>query len=439
MSLRPSSSSPWPAPTPPPTKRRRVHVELEERQIIADQSQVAQAKQACQLLSGNNVYSCFPTADTVIPQHEWATFVWNSRLPFFTQTNLVDVFLFRADSQQQLLHFPNQPNPSDRAGSVSAQVNDTWFGDDGLKFNGTNVSFPFFWVVIRSDHTLDGNQIPQPIFTAVQTTVLDSVATASALAAASSSSAAAAASLSSLSSLSSASSASAARQSSLSRATAQPTGAVQHAASATSFPHWAIAVIVILGFLAIACTCILIFLIIRRVRRRQRREASLRNSIGSASPMMPRTSEGTHGNPDMIQRYDSAGSPLLAPAVLAGGAASGHGTTTHDGASTISDSGGPFSGADAAIMADAFRKMLRKPDFASRPVEEGESPEQPEGEAEGDEGIVGVGSAPPPHPGESVLRGELAEEGRDIRSVSSSRGVKVETHPRPPTPPPPES
>ncbi|KAF8904137.1 hypothetical protein CPB84DRAFT_1677560 [Gymnopilus junonius] len=421
------ASSPWPAATPPP-KRRRIH---RQRQVIADQSQVAQAKHDCQFNSGNSVLSCFPTADTVIPQHEWASFVWNSRLPQFSQFNLVDVFLFRADSQEQILHFPQQTNPSDQAGSVSGQVNDTWFGTDGLKFNGTHTSFPFYWVVIRSDQTLDGNQIPQPIFTAVQTTILDSVATSSSLAAASASSAAAAASassLSSLSALSSLSSASVARESSLSHSTSQPTGAVQRAASSSSFPHWAIAVIVVLGFLAIACTGILIFFIIRRIRRRQRQSSS-RNSMGSASPMMPRDS---NNNPDMIQRYDSAGSPLLAPAVLGGaalGAASGGGTTTHDGASTISDSGGPFSGADAAIMADAFRKMLRKPDFASAgPVEEGDSPQE--------------GDADLHHPptGDIMLRGELAEEGRDIRSVSSSRGVKVETqHPSPPPPPPDDS
>jgi len=85
-----------------------------------------------------------------------------------------------------------------------------------------------------------------------------------------------------------------------------------------------------------------------------------------------------------------------------------------DGASTISHThsagdSGPFSGADAAIMADAFRKALRKPDFAARPIEEGDSPEAPD-ERESE-----------------LISRELAEEGRDIRSVSSSRGVKVET------------
>jgi len=80
-----------------------------------------------------------------------------------------------------------------------------------------------------------------------------------------------------------------------------------------------------------------------------------------------------------------------------------------DGASSIShadSAGGPFSNVDAAALAAAFRNVMRKPDFASRPMEEGEGPEAPE---------------------RDVMGQELAEEGRDIRSVSSPRGVKVET------------
>jgi hypothetical protein len=83
----------------------------------------------------------------------------------------------------------------------------------------------------------------------------------------------------------------------------------------------------------------------------------------------------------------------------------------NDGSSMIShahSSETPFSGADAAIMADAFRKALRKPDFAG-PIEEGDSPE---GQEQKDN---------------RLLSRELAEEGRDIRSVGSSRDVRVET------------
>lgn len=84
--------------------------------------------------------------------------------------------------------------------------------------------------------------------------------------------------------------------------------------------------------------------------------------------------------------------------------------TTGDDGSLISRSNSAqepalFSGADAAIMADAFRMALRKPEFVDGSPEE--RPEEKERETE-------------------LLNKELAEEGRDIRSVSSSRGVKVE-------------
>jgi len=65
---------------------------------------------------------------------------------------------------------------------------------------------------------------------------------------------------------------------------------------------------------------------------------------------------------------------------------------------------------EAAYMADAFRKALRRPDFADRPQEEGESPETNAVQTE-----------------ERLLQSELAVEGQNIRSVSSERGVKVVT------------
>jgi hypothetical protein len=34
-----------------------------------------EALQQCEFFSSNDVRSCFPTSDTVVPQHEWATFV----------------------------------------------------------------------------------------------------------------------------------------------------------------------------------------------------------------------------------------------------------------------------------------------------------------------------------------------------------------------------
>ncbi|KAF9465711.1 hypothetical protein BDZ94DRAFT_298437 [Collybia nuda] len=424
MSSRSIESSPWPAQTPGPTsphpsiprrrsvKRRRIRDESRastsksaRRQVVADQAVVDQALVNCQFNSGNEIISCFPRADTVVAQNQWASFVWNSRRPEITQTNLVDIFLFHGDSRQQILHYPNQVNPSDQAGRINAFVNDSWWGANGAKWNGKNISYPFFWVLISSEKKLDGNQIPQTTFTAVQTTFADSV-----IASRSSSSAAALAS-----SLSSASAASAASVASVLSSLTQSTsptstsGNVQPGFTGSDFPKWAIAVIVVLGFLAIAATCVLIFLIVRRVRRRNREEFdSNRNSMGSASPMMANAGA-------------SPGSPLLAGAMIGRQPSSvreAPSVVIHDGASTVSRTGsaanneGPFSGADAAIMADAFRKMLRKPDFAERPVDEGgESPDAAEG----------------PEAKEEMISRELAEEGRDIRSVRSERGVRVET------------
>ncbi|KAK7056969.1 hypothetical protein VNI00_002687 [Paramarasmius palmivorus] len=415
--MSPVADSPWPKrtpapPSPPsPPKRRRIN-HLNSRQAFFDQ--VQEAKQRCQFDSGNDVISCFPTADTVYAQHQWATFVWNSRLPDFTQTDLVNIYLFHGDSREQVLVFENVTNPTNQAGSVPAQVNDTWFGSRGLNWNGQNVSFPYYWVVQRSDRPLDGSEITQTHFTAIQTTYADSV-----LASMSS------ASLASLSSASAASVSRASVSSMITATTVSPSsgspGGVQGGDSSSSFPKWAIAVIVILGFFAIATTCVLIFFIMRRLRRRREIESN-RNSMGSSSPMMANATQEPQspllaGN--MHDHQSSVGHGGGYAAAAGAGAVGGAtlnrapSVVSPDGASTISRAGsagegGPFSGADAAIMADAFRKALRKPDFAGRPVEEGDSPDQPEAKAE-------------------LLNRELAEEGRDIRSVSSSRGVRVET------------
>ena len=118
---------------------------------------------------------------------------------------------------------------------------------------------------------------------------------------------------------------------------------------------------------------------------------------------------------------ESPGAPRLASPLLSAkpgdtaglatvGASGSHDKHAGDDGSQISRSNsaqesGLFSGADAAIMADAFRMALRKPEFIDGSPEE--SPEEKaKKEAE-------------------LLNKELAEEGRDIRSVSSSRSVKV--------------
>ncbi|KAG7088261.1 hypothetical protein E1B28_012275 [Marasmius oreades] len=413
--MSPVSDSPWPLQTPappPPPKRRRL---APRQSTFFDQ--IERAQQQCQLSSGNDVISCFPTNETIYAQNQWAAFVWNSRLPEFTQFGKVNAYLFDGDSRKQVLAVRNLVNPTNQAGTLTVLVNDTWWGPSGALWSGSNMSHSFYWVVKRADQELTGSEFTQAHFVAVQTTYADSII-------ASMSTASFASSLSAAS----ASAASASRASVSSHLTANPTANptagsnIQNSGGSSSFPKWAIAVIVILGFVAIATTCLLIFFIMRRLRRRREMD-SKRNSMGSASPMMAHANNepqspllASHTDHRDFQSSVGHGNPV-APAAMgtAAGVALNRAPSlvSPDGASTISRAGsagegGPFSGADAAIMADAFRKALRKPDFAGRPVEEGDSPENPEAKSE-------------------LLSRELAEEGRDIRSVSSSRGVRVET------------
>ncbi|EIW59569.1 uncharacterized protein TRAVEDRAFT_64545 [Trametes versicolor FP-101664 SS1] len=430
---------PSPAQTAPPApaqqnlKRRRSSKAFQAHKprdtSIVDQPQISAAQDTC-FDSPNNVISCWPESSSVVAQHEWASFVWNSRLPQWAQTEKVNIFLFQADSGLQVVNFTDVENPLFTSGLIHVQVDDRWWGTRGNQWNGQNISFPFYFEITRNDHPLDNSAIPQATFTAVQTTFADSIvasmSSSSALAAASSRSVASSLSADATRTTGLSATLTPSPGSGSGSAGASPTGGaaapgVQGANGGGSFPKWAIAVIVVLGFLALVASGILAFYIMRRLRQRREGMLSHRNSMGSSTPMMANADRG--GGPQ---------SPVVGSSLLAGsaaGAAAGYGAgaygparpsspgDVHDGASMMSraSDAGPFSGADAAIMANAFRQALRKPDFADRPVEEGESPDdQPH-----------AGSAGPGH--SHLINQELAEEGRDIRSVSSSRGVKVET------------
>jgi hypothetical protein len=180
-------------------------------------------------------------------------------------------------------------------------------------------------------------------------------------------------------------------------------GGLQSGAGSSQFPHWAIAVIVILGVLAIVAGGVAAWLILRRLR--QRRAPSPRTSTNSGTPMLdPHTAGGDVHAPLMAEAAGAgAGAGMLAAA------AAHHKNDKGDGASTISHAhseAAPFSGADAAIMADAFRKALRKPGQFT----DGDTPDSAKDRREAE-----------------LLNAELATEGRDLRSVGSSRDVRVQS------------
>ncbi|KAJ6622700.1 hypothetical protein B0H10DRAFT_2214030 [Mycena sp. CBHHK59/15] len=380
MLVSPSLRNPCPKESSSVPHRSSVERHTVRRDAVADQGGVDDAKTRCEIFSGNDVLSCFPTADTIIPQHELATFVWNSNVPDFTQTDRVDIYLFHGDSLQQILFFGDQINPRGAAGVITTQVNDSWWGGRGANWAGSNISYPFYWIISRANVSLtEGTQKPQTTFSAVQTTFADSVIA--------SMSSASAARLSTTTVITS--SGQAVSGSVTATVTVGDPGKLQSGRGTSGFPHWAI-VVIVLGIIAVVTACACVFFILQHIHRRNTREAG-------RQPLSP-------GSPPMAYRDEPA--PAAAPAA----SSTSH---RHDASrglspdSTISRGGdGPFSGADAAVMANAFRTALRAPGLAGHPLDEGENPQEE---------------------GDRLVRRELSDEGTDIRSVESVRGVRVES------------
>ncbi|KAJ7366288.1 hypothetical protein DFH08DRAFT_797282 [Mycena albidolilacea] len=421
LTLMPASPlhPPWPERTA--ASSHASTSKLAARQVIADQSAVDAAKKLCEN-TGNEVLSCFPTASTVIAQHEWATFVWNSNNPDFLQTERVDIYLFHGDSLEQILAIPNQVNPRGQAGSVSRQVNDLWWGTRGVDWGGSNISYPFYWLIARHGESLDdGTLKPQATFSAVQTTFADSVlATRSP----SSSSSVPTATLTPSASSSSSGVFVTTTISQFSTITSTSPGhGIQSNEGDAAFPHWAI-ILLVLGIVAVVAICGLMLFGILYLRRRDKRD-QYPDAVRSSSP-----------GPEMEEAVDEAG-----PVVAAAGAGAGAGglagrDTARSGAphgderNTTSPEPRPFSGSDAAIMASAFRAELRQP--SGRHDEDEDEDGDGDGDDDGDGGRGGDGATltrgaqtDAERERETLLRREL--EGADIRSVDSMRGVRVES------------
>lgn len=80
----------------------------------------------------------------------------------------MNIYLFHGDSGGQIFQQLNYPNPTDRAGDITALVNDSWWGDRGQDWKGENISYLFYWVVTPGNQTLGANYLPQATFTAVR-------------------------------------------------------------------------------------------------------------------------------------------------------------------------------------------------------------------------------------------------------------------------------
>lgn len=281
-----------------------------------------------------------------------------------------------------------------KLGRFSIAIDDSWWDERAVsEWRGQSRNWYFYWQIIPSTHRIDGGEARQPTFTVVQTALPNSVISSSS------------ASLISRSLASASSSIAAEESQSLQSAQQSRDAALQSSHDNEQFPAWAIALVVVLGVISLISILTLIFVLLRGARSRRARR---RSSMGSRSPMMEAVREplspGTAG----------PNSPVVLPPPVRQAP-----SIRYDGASVTSGSHSPGGGADAAgvitstdaaIISDAFRKALRKPDFADRPQEEGESPE-----------------SQPNAPEDPLMKRELAEEGKNLRSVSSERGVKVVT------------
>ena len=293
----------------------------------------------------------------------------------------VDLYLRNADSDQ----VKGKWNATRQSGVLKLLVNDSWWDDRAVKlWTGQQRNWTFYWVIVPAGTVLNGGEPHQPTFTVVQTALPNYAISSSSAAMSSASLVSASQSLASDDSAS------------LSKALQNP----QPSAGGTDFPTWAIALVVVLGVVTLTSILSLVFVLQRYLRKKQNRE-DRRNSMGSESPMMA-TATADPSSPTHESSY--AGHHTVMPTTLARSPPpvqpdkmSVHSNRTADPM---------ISTNEAAYMADAFRKALRKPDFMDRPQEEDESPVQKE---------------------EELLKSELAGEGRNIQSVSSERGVKVVT------------
>lgn len=358
---------------------------------------------------GNDVITCYPLANTTLQQDTWTKVIWNLNHPKLTQFGRIDVYLLSFDTQDVLASWKDQPTSQ---GQVSSCTDDAWFASAGANaFDGKAVPWHFQWLLVQAGTTITGGEPKETRFTVMQTRPLDSQLDS--IDASRSSAAAASSSAASASAASSSAAASGTSDSGLITTTLPdgtpttiPQGGLQNSASSDAFPHWAIALLAVLGFFALLGFLFFAFFMCRDFRQRRRlKDRARRESMGSESPMMAAIGAPTSPqSPDHTEQGGAGAAPLgrgSFPRSYVGQDASS--TTSH------TDSG-LITGADAMFIANAFRDTLRRPDFKDRPLEEGESPD-----------------ALPEKPTDPVISRELAEEGRDIRSVHSVRGVKVES------------
>ncbi|KAL8283942.1 hypothetical protein RQP46_005374 [Phenoliferia psychrophenolica] len=209
---------------------------------------------------GNDILSCFPLSNTTLVEGVWSKFIWNAQLPSFVGASFLDVYLYHADSQTVAKKYASEPNAQ---GMIAILPDDDWWRVETTRDweGASNLTWPYYFIVVPANQTLNGAEVHQSTFSAIQTSMPASLLTTATPITTSSNSSRTSGSSNGGSS------------------TLQP-GSSNHS---SSIPAWAIALLVIFGLAFLILLLIGGYFLLRYTRRRSLNAA---RSEGSGEPML---------------------------------------------------------------------------------------------------------------------------------------------------------
>jgi hypothetical protein len=130
----------------------------------------------------NGILSCAPTADTKVVQNHWTPFKCmlhsglvyprsdvampgNTGNPAWNQEDNVDIYLFHADSGEQVEKW----TLNKWQGTLPVQANDSLWDARGLQIQtGQNQSFSYYFVIVEQGQAIHQGEPTQATFTAIR-------------------------------------------------------------------------------------------------------------------------------------------------------------------------------------------------------------------------------------------------------------------------------